>query len=877
MELYILDSRLRRTGVVLDRFESLIWTERFSAWGDFEINLFSTPETRRLLPAGTRLALSESYRVMVVEFIEDAKNDDGKEMLKVTGRSLEAIMEDRSARNTFANLTVAPKWTLTGTPGNIARQIFNEICRTNVNFEDDEIPFLQVGSLFSPGTIAEPTDVITVELGLGTVYKAVKEICEAYSLGFRLVRNYDRSELYFDIYSGNNRTTQQSTLAPVVFSPNLDNLANVSELNSISGYKNVAYVFHPETTQIVTAAGVSVEISGFERRVLTVDASDIDIPERPYTVSAAQTKSLKAAIQLSTIPVDDTTLQKVLDKLRLTSDEVVIVQKYGTGGSSTLPAADKLLVTEALNVNTAYAPTEMDNLNKALQQKGKEELSKAKALTAFDGELPLNSPYPYEIAYQLGDIVEMRNVDGATNQMRVMEQIFVSDATGERSYPSLVLDQFIIPGTWLSWDFNQVWETVDGTWGDLGGGSGEVSLAVPVAPNTPTAVSETTSSVVSWTDTGNSGMIVYDYEFEYADNTLFAGAEKAVTAAKTLTITNQIPATAYSYRVRARNSLGLGAWSPTKTQSTKTGIMVGSTGAAGTKLTIPTHVSPAGGQTKAPSVVDMGTAWNGYRYWMAHSPYPGSDDSHSDPNIVASTNGTTWVIPSGLTNPLDNQPGSPGAYNSDVDLVYGPDGYMWLFWRTYTATATGTEEKLYLRRSNNGTSWTAKVLIWQTAASAMRLISPSFLFENGAWTMYGIDALTFKTYKVRSTGPTLTAPSSWGTPVEVHIPSTGVGRQPWQIEIRKIDGVYVGLLNDRPTGVAPGGNLFVIRSLDGVEWTVGPSPAIPRSGGSAPGHKNLYRATFTKKTDLSLDVWYTGWNDTPLPTIWNVFRTTIAS
>lgn len=467
MELYILDSRLRRTGTVIDRFESLIWTERFAAWGDFELQLYSTVGARRSLPTGTRLAMSESYRVMVVEFVTNTRDDEGKDILKVTGRSLEAILEDRTARNTFADLTTTPKWKITNKPANIARQIFNEVCRTNTNFSNDEIPFLQSGSIFPTGTISEPNDSITVELSLGSVYQSLKEICEAYDLGFRLVRNFDNSELYFDVYAGNNRTTSQTTLAPVVFAPNLDNLTKITELNSISDYKNVAYVFHPESVQIVTASGVSVSISGFERRVLTVDASDIDIPERPYDLTEDQVKSVNAAIDRTTSKLDDEALAKLKNKKRLRSSELTRCQKFGTGGSSGLAAEDKAFVTQAINVNVAYTPGELATLNEQLMQRGREELAKKRTMTAFDGELPLNSPYPYEIGYQLGDLVEMRNMDGATNQMRVQEQIFVSDSEGERSYPTLVLDRFIVPGSWLSWDFNQTWETVDGVWHDM--------------------------------------------------------------------------------------------------------------------------------------------------------------------------------------------------------------------------------------------------------------------------------------------------------------------------------------------------------------------------------------------------------------------------
>lgn len=455
MELYILDSLLRRS-VVIDRFESMIWTERYTSWGDFELVLYSTLESRSLFLTGARLAMSESYSVMTVETVEDKVDSEGRSLLHVTGRSLEAMLDDRVARNTFATLEATPKWVLTGTPGAIMRQIFNEICRTNATFDEDEIPFLVSGSIFPASTIAEPTDVITVELDLTTVYKALKELGETYDLGFRINRGGDDSKLYFDVYSGNDRTTQQTGVAPVVFSPELDNLTNISELTSITSFKNVAYVFHPSGVQIVTATGVPVEVEGFARRVLPVDASDITLPERAYTLTTAQQESINAGIALTTsLDAHKTALRKLLDKVKLLSDDITAINTVTS--TSSLTSGQKTDITNVKNTSVAYDATELAWLNNALQQRGKDELAKNRSIAAFDGELTIQTGYVYELDYQLGDLVDMRRSDGAGNSMRVMEQIFVSDGEGERAYPTLAVNQFITPGSWLAWDYNQTW------------------------------------------------------------------------------------------------------------------------------------------------------------------------------------------------------------------------------------------------------------------------------------------------------------------------------------------------------------------------------------------------------------------------------------
>ena len=62
-------------------------------------------------------------------------------------------------------------------------------------------------------------------------------------------------------------------------------------------------------------------------------------------------------------------------------------------------------------------------------------------------------------------------------------------------------------------------------------------------------------------------------------------------------------------------------------------------------LNIPT--SDGAGQCNHPSVIDFLSEyqlpeWNGYRYWMAMTPYPNSDATKECPNLVASHDGINW-------------------------------------------------------------------------------------------------------------------------------------------------------------------------------------------------------------------------------------------
>jgi hypothetical protein len=377
MEVYILDDFQRRTAVI-DLYESFIWTDRYAEKGDFELVVPSSTQHRRLLVPGTQITQTDSDRIMTIQTADIKSDAEGRTLLTATGNSLESLMEDRVATDGVSWMTQGGKWILTGTPGDVCRQIFDLICRQGILHPGDIIPFIQNGAFYPVGSIGETSQQFSFEIPLDSVYKVIKDICDMYDLGFRLVRLLDKSQLFFEIYTGDDRTTNQSVRTPVIFSPAMDNLQNISEMISTAGTKNIAYVFGKTKSLIVYGNEATQDTAGFDRKVIKVDAMDID----------------------ETDPV-------LIDALML--------------------------------------------------QKGQEALAAHRPLAALDGELSQYSKYKYMRDYRLGDLVEMRNSDGATNHMRVTEQIFVSDASGSRSYPTLSVNRFITPGSWDSWG-NETWD-----------------------------------------------------------------------------------------------------------------------------------------------------------------------------------------------------------------------------------------------------------------------------------------------------------------------------------------------------------------------------------------------------------------------------------
>lgn len=446
MELYVLDSLLRRV-TVIDQFESMIWTERFFEIGDFEVELFYTPQLRALLPPGTLLAMSDSFRVMKVELLEQNVGSDGNETLKVSGRSIESMMELRSARNITTPLIDRPKQTYIG-PSivTIVDNMFYNVCQSNDAFPEDNIPFMSPGTLIPKGNIPAPVSqasdgLFRIDVGPNNLYQTISELCQAYRIGFRLVRDYDNSRLLFDVYTGFDRTTSQTSYNPVVFSKDLDNLTNTSRVNSISSYKNVAYVYHPHLFHMVRAAGIPANISGFARNVLTLDASDIEVDPFELNITSAQQTVVDQLMDKSgeTFWKSDV-FRNFLDGEWLSARHYDYMMSWINSTLAPITNEQKQRMNELVSKYNAAVASGTNALRSKLAQRGREELSKNRRVFAFDGEVSMASAYQYDVHYRLGDVIELQNDDGVREAMRVVEQIFVSDSEGERTYPTLEIE-----------------------------------------------------------------------------------------------------------------------------------------------------------------------------------------------------------------------------------------------------------------------------------------------------------------------------------------------------------------------------------------------------------------------------------------------------
>lgn len=263
---------------------------------------------------------------------------------------------------------------------------------------------------------------------------------------------------------------------------------------------------------------------------------------------------------------------------------------------------------------------------------------------------------------------------------------------------------------------------------------------------------------------------------------------------------------------------------------------------AANHLNLPTPSTP---EAIHPDVLDMGTAWNGYRYWMAMTPYNG-DDNTETPCILATnsiTDGGTWEVPSGFTNPITADPAG-ASHMADTDLWYDPSSDR--LHVLYIVTDESTFQSIRYRYTTGDGTWVAEATVLAGALNAYT--NPSILRVGSNWRIYytlDSGAIDGVYYRESATGPV----SGYGNQVTCDLSLTfGVmARKAQNINAFLHDGTVCLLISD---GNAAGrqGALYFARSTDGGDsFDICGGPVIEHSvsGWDSGG---IYRASVLTDT-----------------------------
>ena len=157
-----------------------------------------------------------------------------------------------------------------------------------------------------------------------------------------------------------------------------------------------------------------------------------------------------------------------------------------------------------------------------------------------------------------------------------------------------------------------------------------------------------------------------------------------------------------------------------------------------------------GNQPTHPKVLYFPDEWNGHKYWMAYTPYPGNNGNEENPCITYSDDGIHWSE-EGISNPIDRTAYDSCIY-SDVHLVYIPDTDTMELWARWCSVKgdDGKEpgwEGVYRWKSKDGRNWGEKEYLYHTIDTAFAsVLSPSVIYDEGKykiWICYQRDCLKY--------------------------------------------------------------------------------------------------------------------------------------
>lgn len=328
MELLVLNTDFESVAVI-DTYESMIWTDRYNAYGDFEIFFAMDTQLLQYLKEDYYLWLKDSEHCMIIEDIKiNADTEEGNHLI-ITGRSLESILERR---------IIWGQRIFNGNLQNGIQTMLNE-CIISPSIADRKIS----NFVFVPSTDPKITSLkIDNQYTGDCLYDVVKGLCEKNNIGFKIVLT-DENKFAFSLYAGVDRSYEQTENPYVVFSPNFENIINSNYYSSRASFRNVTLVAG-EGEGAARRTAIVGSASGLDRRELFTDARDISSDTEDGTLSDAEymaqlrTKGLKnLADHIVTTAfegeVEVTRLFKYGEDFFI-GDIVQIANEYGNEGSA---------------------------------------------------------------------------------------------------------------------------------------------------------------------------------------------------------------------------------------------------------------------------------------------------------------------------------------------------------------------------------------------------------------------------------------------------------------------------------------------------------------------------------------------------------------
>ena len=417
----------------ISTYESLIWTERFNKCGDFAVYQPITKKVPWYIKQEYFLVKENSDRAMIIEEIEITSDVETGDHIKISGRSLESILDRRII------------WGQKSFSGNLQNGIKTMLEENIINPKEEK-------RKISNFVFKESADPRITKLTFEAQYKCenllevIEKLCGDYDIGFRITLN-DELQFVFELYAGEDRSYDQFDNPCVVFSSKFKNIINSNYLTSSSDYKNVTLVVgEGEADACMTVTVGDENVSGLARRELFSDASDISQGNETAEYSEGTVEEPKfRGVQLSpgggSYEEEEVHYESRGDYIVVETpskgiyDIVPIDSSSFSLRSGSVSAEDENSVMTA-SETTSNEPLTDEEYKELLIERGTEKLLEHKYTITFDGKFDTTKTYKYGESFFIGDIVQFVNEYGHEAKVRVVEYITSIDEQGISAYPS---------------------------------------------------------------------------------------------------------------------------------------------------------------------------------------------------------------------------------------------------------------------------------------------------------------------------------------------------------------------------------------------------------------------------------------------------------
>lgn len=282
-EVYVLNPTDFSMVGIVDEYVSCIWRPSYSDIGDFELYLGASPKAlallqiNKLLVRGSDITVDSDgkvtyLKVMIIKNIELITDVENGDFLSITGRELKFLLHQR---------IIWSQTNLTGTAEDAIRQLVTENA-INPTDTKRKIPNLMLGA--SAGL----TDTIEKQVTGEYLDKTILEITIAYNYGWDIFI-YD-GKLVLIIYTGLDRSYDQTDRPYVVFSDSFENLYNTDYQVATEDYANATLIGGEGEGLERVYVSVGDDKTGLNRFETFTDARDLssnkgsedEIPQAQY-------------------------------------------------------------------------------------------------------------------------------------------------------------------------------------------------------------------------------------------------------------------------------------------------------------------------------------------------------------------------------------------------------------------------------------------------------------------------------------------------------------------------------------------------------------------------------------------------------------------